>query len=110
MNQAPRFFEIFFEIFGSLPRQGPGNLASAQKALRLCEDLPNAPEILDLGCGTGGQTLQLAELTQGSILAVDIHAPSIEKLNQKLTQLEFNGSNSGPSRRHGRAYYGSIKF
>jgi SAM-dependent methyltransferase len=33
------------------------------------------------------EALQLAELTQGSILAVDIHAPSIEKLNQKLSQL-----------------------
>ena len=84
---SPRFLEIFFEIFGSLPRQCPGNLASARKALGLCENLPEAPEILDLGCGTGSQALQLVELTQGSILAVDIHAPSIEKLNQKLTQL-----------------------
>ena len=86
---SPRFLEIFFEIFGSLPRQGPGNLASAQKALRLCEDLPNVVEILDLGCGTGGQTLQLAELTQGSIIAVDQHSASIEKLSQKLVQLSL---------------------
>jgi len=40
---SPRFFEIFLEIFGSLTRQGPGNRASAQKALYLCEDLPNVP-------------------------------------------------------------------
>ncbi len=86
---SPRFLEIFFEIFGSLPRQGPGNWASAQKALRLCEDLPNVAEILDLGCGTGGQTLQLAKLTQGSIIAVDQHSASIEKLSQKLVQLSL---------------------
>ena len=84
---SPRFFEIFLEIFGSLTRQGPGNRASAQKALYLCEDLPNVPEILDLGCGTGGQTFQLAELTQGSVIAVDQHSVSIEKLSQKLVQL-----------------------
>jgi len=85
----PRFLEIFFEIFESLPRQGPGNLASARKALRLCKNLPETLEILDLGCGTGSQTLQLAELTQGSIIAVDNHAQSIEKLNQKLAQLSL---------------------
>lgn len=84
---SSRFFEIFLEIFGSLPRQGPGNLASAQKALRYCENLPNTPEILDLGCGTGAQTFQLAELTHGSIVAVDQQSTSIEKLNQQLAQL-----------------------
>ncbi len=90
MDEAShRFLEIFFEIFGSLPRQGPGNLASARKALRHYENLPNAPEILDLGCGTRGQTLQLAELTQGSIIAVDQHSASIEKLNRKLIQFSL---------------------
>ncbi len=86
---SPRFFEILLEIFGSLPRQGPGNLASARKALRYCENFPNIPEILDLGCGTGAQTFQLAELTQGSIIAVDQQSASIEKLNQKLSQLSL---------------------
>ena len=60
-----RFLEILFEIFGSPPRQGPGILASARKALRHYENLPDAPEIIDLCCGTEGQTLQLAELTTG---------------------------------------------
>ena len=86
---GPRFLGIFLEIFGSLPRQGPGNRASARKALRYCENLPNTPEILDSCCGTGTQTFQLAELTQGSIVAVDQHSASIEKLNQKLTQLSL---------------------
>ena len=86
---GPRFLGIFLKIFGSLPRQGPGHLASARKALRYCENLPNTPEILDLGCGTGAQTFQLAELTQGSIVAVDQYSASIEKLNQKLAQLSL---------------------
>ena len=86
---SPRFLGIFLEIFGSLPRQGPGNRASARKALRYCENLPNTPEILDSCWGTGTQTFQLAELTQGSIVAVDQHSASIEKLNQKLAQLSL---------------------
>jgi SAM-dependent methyltransferase len=48
--------------------------------MALCRDLPPAPEVLDLGCGVGGQTLHLADLTSGSIVALDSHAASIERL------------------------------
>jgi len=77
---GPRFREIFFEVYENLPRQGPGNRTCAARALALCRELPRCPAILDLGCGVGGQTLQLAELTSGSIVAIDTHAPSIERL------------------------------
>ena len=77
---SSRFWEIFFEVYESLPRQGPGNRACASRALGLCRDLPPTPLVLDLGCGVGGQTLHLAELTSGSIVAIDSHAPSIERL------------------------------
>lgn len=82
MNEpSPRFWEIFFEVFESLPRQGPGNRACAERALGLCRDLPPSPAVLDLGCGVGGQTLHLAELIEsGPIVAIDSHAPSIERL------------------------------
>ena len=77
---TPRFWQIFFEVFEALPRQGPGNRACAARALAFCRELPPAPAVLDLGCGVGGQTLHLAELTSGSIVALDSHAPSIERL------------------------------
>jgi SAM-dependent methyltransferase len=88
MNQpGPRFWEIFFEVYESLPRQGPGNRACAARALALCRDLPQSPAILDLGCGVGGQTLQLAELVaSGSIVAIDSHAPSIERLQAAIAE------------------------
>ncbi len=53
-DPTPRFRQIFFEVFESLPRQGPGSRACAAKALALCRDLPPAPAVLDLGCGVGG--------------------------------------------------------
>ena len=77
-----RFREVFFAVFEHLPRQGPGNRASAARALALCRDLPAAPEVLDLGCGVGAQTLHLAELTRGTIVAVDNHPPFIEQLKR----------------------------
>lgn len=83
---VPRLQQIFFEVFDSLPRQGPGNRACAAAALGLCRELPAQPAVLDLGCGVGAQTLQLAELTAGSIVAIDNHAPSIERLRAAIAQ------------------------
>ena len=84
--EAPTDNRIFFEVYEALPRQGPGNRACAARALSLCRELPASPAILDLGCGVGAQTLHLAELTTGSIVAIDSHAPSIERLKGTLAE------------------------
>ena len=49
-----RFWEVFFEVYERLPRQGPGSHASAARALDLCSELPSSPTVLDLGCGVRG--------------------------------------------------------
>lgn len=85
-DPSPSFWPIFFELYEALPRQGPGNRASAAKALALCSDLPPVPAILDLGCGVGVQTFHLAELTRGSIVAVDNHEPNIERLRAAVEE------------------------
>lgn len=85
-DPGPRFWEIFFEVYTSLPRQGPGNRTCTVRALDLCRELPESPAILDLGCGVGGQTLQLADLTTGSIVALDSSAPSIERLRATIAE------------------------
>lgn len=77
---------LFFELFEPLPRQGPGNRACAERALALCRELPAAPAVIDLGCGAGGQTLHLADLTTGPIVAVDGHAPNIDRLRACLAE------------------------
>ena len=84
---TPRFWKIFFEVFESLPRQGPGNRTCAAQALALCSDLPTSPMVLDLGCGVGAQTIHLAALTSGTIVAIDSHAPSIERLRSTVSEL-----------------------
>ncbi|HAF56541.1 MAG TPA: class I SAM-dependent methyltransferase [Thauera sp.] len=88
MSQMPiRFQEMFLALFESLPRQGPGNRASTARALGLCGDLPPSPAVVDLGSGVGAQTLHLAELLPlASIVAVDRHAPSVERLQAALAR------------------------
>ena len=77
---------IFFEIFETLPRQGPGDERSTKKAFQMLAELFECPEILDVGCGTGAQTLVLAELSSGNITALDNHAPFIDILERKVRQ------------------------
>lgn len=81
-----RFQQVFFEVYEQLPRQGPGSRFCTAKALRFCRDLPSFPSVLDLGCGTGAQTLCLAELTSGPIIAIDSHFPAIQRLNATLNK------------------------
>jgi SAM-dependent methyltransferase len=83
---SPRFWEVFFDVYDHLPRQGPGNKRSAQKALSQCNHLPSNPKILDMGCGVGGQTIQLSEITSGHITALDIHETSIKKLRNTIEE------------------------
>ncbi|MFH2068997.1 MAG: class I SAM-dependent methyltransferase [Candidatus Omnitrophota bacterium] len=74
--------KIYFEIFESLPRQGPGDEKSTAKAFQKLASLPPHPEILDVGCGTGSQTITLAKLTPGKITALDNHVPFIDTLKR----------------------------
>src|SRR5512143_1497178 len=77
---------VFFEIHSGLPREGPGDEASTLRALRLIRDLPAAPEILDVGCGPGAQTLVLAGATKGFVTAVDNHAPFLDELRGRASR------------------------
>ena len=74
---------IFFELHQDLPREGPGDNASTRQALSFLRDLPARPCILDIGCGPGMQTVELAKCTHGNITALDTHQPYLEKLKER---------------------------
>ncbi len=91
-EMTPRFWDIFLELFGSLPRQGPGNRDSAAKALAGCTALTPRPRVLDLGCGGGAQTMYLADLLpEASIVAMDNHEPGIATLQNKIATHGLSG-------------------
>ncbi|MED4755614.1 class I SAM-dependent methyltransferase [Brevibacillus choshinensis] len=58
---------MFFEIHKDIPREGPGNNESTRRAFYMLTDLPVHPHVLDVGCGPGMQTKELANLTDGTI-------------------------------------------
>jgi len=47
------------------------------------------PEIIDLGCGYGVPTIELAILSKGRILAVDRDRQALSRLKQKVTALRL---------------------
>lgn len=71
---------LFFEVFEAVPRQGPGGRAHTERAWRRIRDLPSSPHVLDIGCGSGAQTLDLAGVCPGRIVALDFHAPFLRRL------------------------------
>jgi ubiquinone/menaquinone biosynthesis C-methylase UbiE len=42
------------------------------------------PRILDLGCGSGLYTIELANLTNGDIIAIDIDQALLDRLNKRI--------------------------
>ena len=73
--------EIFFEVHSNLPRAGPGSNESTNRAFKSLKNLPAKPRILDIGCGPGMQTIELAKLSGGQIEALDNHQPFLDQLN-----------------------------
>ena len=71
--------EQFMMLYGTLPRAGPGGNEHTKRAYGMIDGLPSEPRILDIGCGPGVQTLELARLTNGRITAIDLMAQMIER-------------------------------
>lgn len=82
--------QVFWEIHSNLPREGPGDNKSTKKAYMMLKELPKKPRILDIGCGPGMQTIELAKLSGGHIVALDFHQPFLEqiKANAKAANLQ----------------------
>ena len=72
--------EYFYELFESLPRGGPGATELTRRAFHLMPDPPGQPYILDIGCGPGVQTVELAKISDGKIVALDNHQAFLDKL------------------------------
>jgi len=83
---------FFFTIFEGLPRQGPGLDEYTARAFHTVPYLPKNARILDIGCGSGMQTLMLARLSpSAAIIACDIHQPFLDDVNERARKAGLDG-------------------
>ncbi len=85
-----KMMKLMVELHLNEERQGPGSAEITKKALDLIEvDKDKELKIADIGCGTGGQTIVLAENTNSSIIAVDLFPEFLGKLDKKAAVLNI---------------------
>jgi SAM-dependent methyltransferase len=90
--------ELLIDFHRNAKRQGPGSNAETLKALSFIDYKKGHPvKIADIGCGSGAQTIVLAQNIEGHITAVDLFPEFLDKLNldskelglqKKITTLE----------------------
>lgn len=90
INQSSgKFMQMFFKIYEGLKREGPGSPAMTKKAYDMCKGLSDHPRILEAGCGSGGATMTLARISNGTIVATEIYQPFLDVLQKRLDEAGF---------------------
>lgn len=65
-------------------------LKYTRKAFRMLPKFHNLPRILDIGCGSGVPTMELARLSGGEVIGIDIDQPALAKLIKKIGEAGFS--------------------
>lgn len=81
--------QMIYDYFSQTERQGPGSPEITLRALSFIEGLTERSKIADIGCGTGGQTMVLAQNTAGEIIGVDSSTDFVEKFNRNAQRNGF---------------------
>jgi ubiquinone/menaquinone biosynthesis C-methylase UbiE len=80
-------FNLICEYFSAIERQGPGSPEVTLKALSFIDNLTDGSRIADIGCGTGGQTITLAQNAPGKITGIDLFPMFIDLFNVNAQKL-----------------------
>ncbi|WP_291855371.1 class I SAM-dependent methyltransferase [Marinilabilia sp.] len=88
-NRSIHNFDInlICEYFSYIERQGPGSPEVTLKALNFIDNLTDESQIADLGCGTGGQTMILAQNAPGQVTGLDLCPDFIDLFNNNAWEL-----------------------
>jgi ubiquinone/menaquinone biosynthesis C-methylase UbiE len=86
---------LICEYYSLVERQGPGSDDVTLKALSFIEGLDESSKIIDLGCGTGGQTMTLGSNTKGEIIGLDLFPLFIDLFNKNAIKNKLNNRVKG---------------
>ena len=82
-------YDLVIETHLGLERQGPGSPEMVLKALSFIDDPDKILQAADFGCGTGGQTMVLAQHIAGNITGVDLCPDFINLFNTNAKKLNL---------------------
>ena len=86
---------LICEYYSSVERQGPGSPEITIKALSFIDNLSEESRIVDIGCGTGGQTMVMAQNTSGHITGIDLFPVFIDLFNYNAKKLNLQDKVDG---------------
>ena len=88
-------FSLICEYFSAIERQGPGSPEVTLKALNFIDNLTGESRIADLGCGTGGQTMVLAQNAPGNFTGIDLFPMFIDLFNANARKMGLHEKVNG---------------
>lgn len=80
---SEEFMSTFFRFYENIERKGPGSFEETLRAFTLCSELPTVPKLLDIGCGSGANAVDLAHMSSADITCIDIYSPFVEETRQR---------------------------
>ena len=87
--------ELICEYYSKLHRQGIGSPEMTIKALSFVDNITQASHILDVGCGTGGQTMVIAQNTKGDITGIDLLHDFIDVFHESAKKFNLQNRVKG---------------
>lgn len=90
-QETPSMLDLVIELHKPLDRLGPGSAEETERALGFIDGLDSMDCVLDLGCGTGAQTLVLAEHIPGSVVGIDLFSDFTDVLNARAEARGLQG-------------------
>ena len=94
-NKELSMIDLVIEAHTGLERQGPGSPEMTLKALSFLDNLDKNMLVADLGCGSGGQTILLAQNLTGKIIGVDLFPDFINMLNHNAKKQNLDDRVNG---------------
>lgn len=79
--------DILKELYRGLPKEE--RIKYTKKAFKMIPYV-DKPEILDVGCGRGVPTIELAKLSGGEVIGLDISKESLNELERKAKELNLS--------------------
>jgi SAM-dependent methyltransferase len=82
--------DIYHQIYKGLGEASSIGLSFTRKAFQMLPRLAD-PRILDVGCGQGRATLELARLSGGQVVGLDIDQAALEVLSRRIEEEGLTG-------------------